>query len=112
MHHRRAVVLWSAGTLIIMLDPLQCAVCRLTHRVCCPLLSYRRVLQDQAEHAMVRHEAAEALGSIASLECIALLQEYSSDRDPIVAHSCIVALDMLRHEQSGELHYADMGREA
>jgi deoxyhypusine monooxygenase len=73
------------------------------------LLPCRRVLQDQAEHAMVRHEAAEALGSIASAECLALLEQYSSDGDPIVADSCIVALDMLRHEQSGELHYADMG---
>lgn len=58
---------------------------------------------------MVRHEAAEALGSIASPECVALLEAYAGDGDPIVAHSCVVALDMLRHEQSGDFQYAAMG---
>ncbi len=58
---------------------------------------------------MVRHEAAEALGSIATPPCLALLQAHSGDADPVVAHSCQVALDMLRHEQSGAFQYADMG---
>ncbi len=68
----------------------------------------RRVLQDRGEAAMVRHEAAEALGSIASPVCMALLEDCSTDADPIVAHSCEVALDMLRHEQSGDFQYAAM----
>ena len=58
---------------------------------------------------MVRHEAAEALGSIAAPECLALLQQFASDPEPIVAHSCEVALDMLEFEQSGAAEYADMG---
>lgn len=75
-----------------------------------PVLAvHRRVLEDGGEHSMVRHEAAEALGSIATPPCVALLEAFCGDRDPIVAHSCQVALDMLRHEQSGAFQYADMG---
>lgn len=32
--------------------------------------------------------------------------QYSKDADSIVADSCIVALDMLEHEQSGAFQYA------
>lgn len=67
------------------------------------------VLEDAGENPMVRHEAAEALGSIAAPECIALLKQYSEDPDPIVADSCVVALDMLEHEQNGGFEYADVG---
>ena len=35
--------------------------------------------------------------------------QFVADEEPIVADSCIVALDMLEFEQSGELHYADEG---
>jgi deoxyhypusine monooxygenase len=66
------------------------------------------VLEDSQENPMVRHEAAEALGSIAAPECLDLLKKYALDSDPIVADSCIVALDMLEHEQSGEFEYAEV----
>jgi deoxyhypusine monooxygenase len=69
-------------------------------------LAHRRVLRDQGENAMVRHEAAEALGSIADKECISLLQEHCKDPEPIVADSCTVALDMLEHELSNDFQYA------
>ena len=58
---------------------------------------------------MVRHEAAEALGSIADRPCISLLQAFSQDAELIVAESCVVALDMLAYEESGELQYVDSG---
>lgn len=32
--------------------------------------------------------------------------QYAADVDPVVAGSCVVALDMLEHEQSGEFQYA------
>eukprot|EP00897_Mesotaenium_endlicherianum_P005439 jgi/Mesen1/4923/ME000246S04148 len=68
-----------------------------------------RVLADAAEHPMVRHEAAEALGSIADTESIALLKEYQRDPEPIVAQSCDVALDMLHFElQDNAFQYADV----
>ncbi|KAF8065761.1 dohh [Scenedesmus sp. PABB004] len=66
-----------------------------------------RVLQDASEHAMVRHEAAEALGAVADAASVALLQRCAADPEPIVAHSCVVALDMLEHERSGAFEYAD-----
>lgn len=61
---------------------------------------------------MVRHEAAEALGAVADPECVQLLKEFSHDVEPIVADSCIVALDMLEHELSGDFEYWDIGRTA
>lgn len=70
------------------------------------------LLQDKSEHAMVRHEAAEALGAIADDACIQLLQEYAKCGEPIVADSCIVALDMIAHEKSGDFEYADLGHES
>jgi len=42
---------------------------------------------------MVRHEAAEALGAIASPEALALLAKYIEDENEIVKESCVVALD-------------------
>ena len=51
----------------------------------------RHVLKDETEHAMVRHEAAEALGSIASPDCLQLLTDYCKDSEPIVADSCVVS---------------------
>lgn len=63
------------------------------------------VLKDTKEHAMVRHEAAEALGAIADESSIALLKEFFLDAEPIVAHSCLVALDVLEHERSGAAYF-------
>jgi len=50
------------------------------------------------EHAMVRHESAEALGAIEGSseewqQIESILTEYQNDFDPAVAGSCIVALD-------------------
>ena len=39
-----------------------------------------------------------------------LLLQYAADPEPIVADSCIVALDMLEFEQSGGFQYADDGQ--
>ncbi|KAL0459430.1 UNVERIFIED_CONTAM: Deoxyhypusine hydroxylase-A [Sesamum latifolium] len=61
-----------------------------------------QVLRDVNEHPMVRHEAAEALGSIADNQCIALLEEFAKDPEPIVSQSCEVALSMLEFERSGK----------
>ncbi|KAK9825910.1 hypothetical protein WJX81_004689 [Elliptochloris bilobata] len=61
----------------------------------------RRVLMDASEDAMVRHEAAEALGAIGDERAVELLTSHAADSEPIVADSCVVALDMLEHERSG-----------
>ena len=51
---------------------------------------------------MVRHEAAEAIGSIAAADTESLLATYRADADRIVAESCEVALDIMASEMSGE----------
>lgn len=38
--------------------------------------------------------------------------QYATHPEPIVADSCIVALDMLEFEQSGSFQYADAGQAA
>ena len=43
-----------------------------------------KVLKDESEAGMVRHEAAEALGSIATDECLPVLQSFLNDSEPVV----------------------------
>lgn len=52
------------------------------------------VLKDKTEAGMVRHEAAEALGSIGTDECSSVLQSFLNDNEQVVRESAIVALDM------------------
>lgn len=65
-----------------------------------------KVLQDDREAGMVRHEAAEALGSIATDECLPVLRSFLTDSVDVVRDSAIVALDMYEYENSNELEYA------
>ncbi|KAJ2377242.1 deoxyhypusine hydroxylase [Coemansia sp. RSA 2607] len=65
-----------------------------------------RVLANTEEESMVRHEAAEALGSVAVPEVKEILAMYVNDPEAVVRDSCIVALDMFDHEASGEFQYA------
>ncbi|XP_038212226.1 deoxyhypusine hydroxylase [Zerene cesonia] len=67
----------------------------------------KHTLEDTQEHEMVRHEAAEALGSIATPECTEVLQRYLNDPRPVVRESCEVALDMSEYENSPEFQYAN-----
>ena len=55
-----------------------------------------RVLQDAHESDMVRHEAAEALGGIATPEVLPHLKEWMgrADAPRVVRESCQVAIDM------------------
>lgn len=64
------------------------------------------VLENESEDEMVRHEAAEALGSIASDDVMPILKKYQDKGPLVVRQSCVVALDMAAHEASGEFEYA------
>ncbi|XP_012232162.1 deoxyhypusine hydroxylase [Linepithema humile] len=64
-------------------------------------------LEDTSENEMVRHECAEALGSIATPECYEILNKYLNDSKRVVRESCIIALDMCDYENSSEFQYAD-----
>lgn len=61
---------------------------------------------NKSEASMVRHEAVEALGSIADPRVDAFLHEYAKDEERVVRESAEVALDMAKFERSGELEYA------
>lgn len=64
-------------------------------------------LEDTKENEMVRHECAEALGSIATPECYEILNRYLNDSKRVVHESCVIALDMCDYENSTEFQYAD-----
>jgi deoxyhypusine monooxygenase len=78
--------------------------------------SLKTVIADLAEHSMVRHEAAEALGAIASecggpedpavLDALAVLKQFQTDADRVVAESCDVALDIHDYWTSDEVETA------
>lgn len=64
-------------------------------------------LEDHSENEMVRHECAEALGAIATEECIDILNNYVNDFKRVVKESCEIALDMCDYENSPEFQYAN-----
>lgn len=56
---------------------------------------------------MVRHEAAEALGSLGEEEGVEdILRRFLDDPEQVVRDSVVVALDMADFERNGELEYA------
>ena len=78
---------------------------QMQHKACIPQL--QKQLAEMSEDPMVRHECAEALGSIAADKCQDLLKGYVEDEARVVRESCIIALDMLEHENSDEFQYAN-----
>lgn len=56
---------------------------------------------------MVRHEAAEALGSLGEEEGVEeTLKSFLEDKEKVVRESVIVALDMAEYEKSADAEYA------
>ncbi|KAA8911197.1 hypothetical protein TRICI_003919 [Trichomonascus ciferrii] len=66
------------------------------------------VLSDTNEESMVRHEAAEALGSIATDDVLPVLNKFAKDNELVVRQSAEVALDMYEYENSEQLDYTDV----
>ncbi|RAL10627.1 deoxyhypusine monooxygenase [Aspergillus homomorphus CBS 101889] len=78
---------------------------QLCHPASVPCLT--ETLSDQQEMGMVRHEAAEALGSLGDVEGVEdTLKKFLNDPEQVVRDSIIVALDMAEFEKSGEVEYA------
>lgn len=64
-------------------------------------------LSNTKEASMVRHEAAEALGSLGDEEGVEdVLRKFINDPEQVVRDSIIVALDMAEFERNGEMEYA------
>lgn len=78
---------------------------QLSHPASIPSLV--ETLSDTKEASMVRHEAAEALGSLGDEEGVEdLLKKFLHDPEQVVRESVIVALDMAEFERAGEKEYA------
>ncbi|KAL2817379.1 armadillo-type protein [Aspergillus granulosus] len=78
---------------------------QLCHPASVPSLT--ETLSDQSEVGMVRHEAAEALGSLGEVEGVEdTLKKFLNDPEKVVRDSIIVALDMAEYEKNGEVEYA------
>jgi len=66
-----------------------------------------KVVENTIENPMVRHEATEALGSIASKDSLPLLKKYLVDAEDVVRESCQVALDIQEYFVTDQFQYAD-----
>jgi deoxyhypusine monooxygenase len=78
---------------------------QLSHPASIPSLV--EALSNTKEASMVRHEAAEALGSLGDEEGVEdVLKKFLNDPEQVVRESIIVALDMAEFERTGETEYA------
>ncbi len=78
---------------------------QLAHPASIPALT--SALSNLDEVGMVRHEAAEALGSLGDEEGVEdILKRFLHDKERVVRESVIVALDMAEYERGGEAEYA------
>ncbi|CAJ2501925.1 Uu.00g047780.m01.CDS01 [Anthostomella pinea] len=78
---------------------------QLSHPASIPALTL--ALSNVEEASMVRHEAAEALGSLGEEEGVEdILKRFLHDKEKVVRESVIVALDMAEFEQSHQSEYA------
>ncbi|KAI1395899.1 deoxyhypusine hydroxylase [Hypoxylon fuscum] len=78
---------------------------QLSHPASIPALT--SALSNLKEASMVRHEAAEALGSLGDEEGVEeTLKRFLHDEEKVVRESIIVALDMADFEQSNQAEYA------
>ena len=59
----------------------------------CPILE--RILDDESEDLIVRHESAEALGSIGSSTSLQLLHKYCKHVSPEIHETCQIAIDLI-----------------
>jgi deoxyhypusine monooxygenase len=78
---------------------------QLSHPASIPALT--AALSNVEEASMVRHEAAEALGSLGEEDGVEdILKGFLDDKEQVVRDSVIVALDMAEFEKGGEVEYA------
>jgi deoxyhypusine monooxygenase len=78
---------------------------QLSHPASIPALT--AALGNLEEASIVRHEAAEALGSLGEEDGVEdVLKQFLNDKEQVVRDSVIVALDMAEFEKTGEVEYA------
>lgn len=62
----------------------------------------KKVLGTMDEDPMVRHEAAEALGAIGSLDSLPILEEYLKDECEVVSQTCELAIEKIKYDNRKE----------
>ena len=78
---------------------------QLSHPASIPSLI--ETLSNPEEASMVRHEAAEALGSLGDEDGVEeVLRKFLDDPEQVVRDSVVVALDMAEFEKNGDMEYA------
>lgn len=78
---------------------------QLSHPASIPALT--SALSNTKESSMVRHEAAEALGSLGDEEGVEdILKGFLDDQEQVVRESVVVALDMAAYEKEQQAEYA------
>lgn len=78
---------------------------QLSHPASIPALT--AALSNLEEESMVRHEAAEALGSLGEEEGVEdTLKRFLHDKEKVVRESVVVALDMAEYEKGEQAEYA------
>ena len=83
---------------------------QLSHPASIPSLV--ETLRNRKEESMVRHEAAEALGTLGDEDGVeGVLREFLDDPEDVVRESIVVALDMADFEKNGEKEYAILREE-
>eukprot|EP00939_MAST-03C_sp_MAST-3C-sp1_P000646 g646.t1 len=72
------------------------------------ILSLRRLLADETEDEVTRHEAAESLSTLDGENCKQRFEIYSRDRNrhPILSDTCMLALEGRRRFLEGEIDAA------
>uniref|UniRef100_A0A0B8RRY7 Deoxyhypusine hydroxylase n=1 Tax=Philothamnus irregularis TaxID=1899461 RepID=A0A0B8RRY7_9SAUR len=104
------------AAVLALADGLQCGSALFRHEIAYVLGQMQQEasipqltasLENVAENPMVRHECAEALGSIAKESCLTTLEAFAKDEERVVRESCEVALDMYDYENSTDFQYAD-----
>lgn len=60
----------------------------------------QRVLSDENEDPMVRHEAGEALGALGHEPSLPLLRKYKEDPEEVIAQTCELAIARIEWEMS------------
>lgn len=80
---------------------------QLSHPASIPSLI--ETLSNTKEESMVRHEAAEALGTLGDEDGVEdVLKGFLNDPEQVVRESVVVALDMADFEKNGEKEYATL----